>query len=228
MIRSIRSQRPCAFTRPRPSTCAALFWLAAVPLGFVGCGSGKDTAPRDVAGDVLTGTARHALLVAEAAASSWMRDAHLIYLENDAPLAAGGTIQSGTSVDQVVAQKIGHQTKLPSLVLGCEKANPSVHKNYSMLYSSHISWSSPTTPTPLEVYPALAFDQLFADKTGRGDQSVLDAVDKTLIPSAQNAELKDLLVKTRPAFVDHLQHARKLQSSLGKGDAAAHDAADSH
>ena len=97
-------------------------------------------------------------------------------LLSGAPLAAGGTIMSGTSVDQVVAQRIGHQTKLPSLVLGCEKANPSVHKNYSMLYSSHISWSSPTTPTPLEVYPALAFDQLFADKSKKGDGSVLDAV----------------------------------------------------
>ena len=53
-------------------------------------------------------------------------------LLSGAPLAAGGTIKSGTSIDQVVAQRIGHQTKLPSLVLGCEKANPSVHKNYSM------------------------------------------------------------------------------------------------
>jgi hypothetical protein len=97
-------------------------------------------------------------------------------LLSGAPLSAGGTIRSGTSVDQVVAQKIGHQTKLPSLVLGCEKANPSVHKNYSMLYSSHISWSSPTAPTPLEVYPALAFDHLFKDSAQRGDQSVLDAV----------------------------------------------------
>lgn len=97
-------------------------------------------------------------------------------LLSGAPLSAGGTIRSGTSVDQIVAQHIGHQTKVPSLVLGCEKANPSVHKNYSMLYSSHISWSSPTTPTPLEVYPALAFDQLFKDSAQRGDQSVLDAV----------------------------------------------------
>jgi hypothetical protein len=97
-------------------------------------------------------------------------------LLSGAPLSSGGIIRSGTSVDQVVAQRIGHQTKLPSLVLGCEKANPSVHKNYSMLYSSHISWSSPTTPTPLEVYPALAFDQLFKDKAQKGDQSVLDAI----------------------------------------------------
>jgi hypothetical protein len=45
-----------------------------------------------------------------------------------------------------------------------------------MLYSSHISWSSPTTPTPLELYPALAFDRLFKDSAGKGDRSVLDAV----------------------------------------------------
>ncbi len=97
-------------------------------------------------------------------------------LLSGAPLAPGGTIRSGTSVDQLVAQHVGRQTKIPSLVIGCEKANPSVHKNYSMLYSSHISWSSPTTPTPLEVYPSLAFDQLFRDTAEQGDRSVLDAV----------------------------------------------------
>jgi len=97
-------------------------------------------------------------------------------LLSGAPLASGGKIISGTSIDQMVAQKIGHRTKVSSLVLGCEKANPSVHKDYSMLYSSHISWSSPTTPTPLEVYPALAFDQLFKDSSQQGDQSVLDAI----------------------------------------------------
>jgi hypothetical protein len=45
-----------------------------------------------------------------------------------------------------------------------------------MIYSSHISWSSPTTPTPLELYPALAFDRLFKDEVKKGDESVLDAV----------------------------------------------------
>jgi hypothetical protein len=75
-----------------------------------------------------------------------------------------------------MAQRYGRSTKVPSLVLACEKSNPSVHKNYSMLYSSHISWSSPTTPTPLELYPALAFDRLFKDGVSRGDKSVLDAV----------------------------------------------------
>ncbi len=97
-------------------------------------------------------------------------------LLSGAPLEAGGGIRSGTSIDQLLAQSYGQTTKVPSLVLGCEKANPSVHKNYSMLYSSHISWSSPTSPTPLEVYPALAFDRLFRDEASQADKSVLDAV----------------------------------------------------
>jgi hypothetical protein len=93
-----------------------------------------------------------------------------------APLASGGAIRSGTSFDQVIAQRYGRSTRVGSLVLGCERSNPGIHKDYSMLYSSHISWSSPTNPTPLEVYPALAFDRLFNSKISRGDQSVLDAV----------------------------------------------------
>ncbi len=97
-------------------------------------------------------------------------------LLSGAPLASGGEIRSGTSIDQLLAQKYGRSTKVSSLVLGCETSNPAIHKNYSMLYSSHISWSSPTTPTPLELYPALAFDRLFKDEVQRGDKSVLDAV----------------------------------------------------
>jgi len=100
-------------------------------------------------------------------------------LLSGAPLASGGEIRSGTSFDQHLAQTYGRGTKVPSLVLGCEKSNPSVHKNYSMLYSSHISWTSPTTPTPLELYPALAFDRLFKDESHAGDMSVLDAVLET-------------------------------------------------
>jgi hypothetical protein len=97
-------------------------------------------------------------------------------LLSGAPLASGGEIRSGTSFDQLLATTYGRSTKVPSLVLGCERSNPSVHKNYSMLYSSHISWTSPTTPTPLEIYPALAFDRLFKDEVSPGDRSVLDAV----------------------------------------------------
>jgi putative membrane protein len=59
-----------------------------------------------------------------------------------------------------------------------------------------------------------AFDKAYVDNEVAYHQAVLDAVDKTLIPSASNAELKALLVKVRPAFVAHLEHAKKLQASL--------------
>src|SRR5439155_18819344 len=93
-----------------------------------------------------------------------------------AHLAPNGEIKSGISCDQVLAERFKAFTKVPSLVLGCEPSIAAIHKNYSMVYSSHISWSSPTTPTPLELYPAIAFDRLFKDAASRGDQSVLDAV----------------------------------------------------
>ena len=60
------------------------------------------------------------------------------------------------------------------------------------------------------------FDKAYVDHEVAYHQAVIDAVDKTLIPSAKNAELKDLLVKTRPAFVAHLDHAKMLQAKLGK------------
>lgn len=93
------------------------------------------------------------------------------------PLASEGRIRTGVSIDQMLAQHIGRQTKVKSLVLGCEKPYAGIHKGYSMLYSSHISWSAPTTPAPLELYPAAAFDRLFGDGgVRRADASVLDSV----------------------------------------------------
>ena len=60
------------------------------------------------------------------------------------------------------------------------------------------------------------FDKAYIDNEVTYHQAVIDAIDKTLVPSAQNAELKALLVKVRPAFVAHLEHAKMIQSSLGK------------
>jgi len=61
-----------------------------------------------------------------------------------------------------------------------------------------------------------AFDKAYIDHEVAYHQAVLDAVDKVLIPSAQNAELKDLIVKVRPAFVAHLEHAKHAQADLAK------------
>ena len=61
-----------------------------------------------------------------------------------------------------------------------------------------------------------AFDKAYVDNEVTYHQAVIDAIDKTLIPSAKNAELKALLVKVRPAFVAHLEHAKMIQASLAK------------
>jgi putative membrane protein len=59
-----------------------------------------------------------------------------------------------------------------------------------------------------------AFDKAYIANEIAYHQAVIDALDKTLIPNAKNDELKSLMVKVRPAFVAHLEHAKKVQSSL--------------
>ena len=66
----------------------------------------------------------------------------------------------------------------------------------------------------LKTLKGAAFDKAYVDHEVAYHAQVLDALDKTLIPGAQNAELEALLVKVRPAFVAHLEHAKHIQSSL--------------
>lgn len=61
-----------------------------------------------------------------------------------------------------------------------------------------------------------AFDKAYVDHEVAYHQQVLEAIDKTLIPDAQNSELKALLVAVRPAFVGHLEHAQMIQAKLQK------------
>jgi putative membrane protein len=68
----------------------------------------------------------------------------------------------------------------------------------------------------LKALKGAEFDRAYVDNEVTYHQTVLDAVDKTLIPSAKNEELKALLVKVRPAFVAHLEHAKHIQASLKK------------
>jgi putative membrane protein len=67
----------------------------------------------------------------------------------------------------------------------------------------------------LKTLKGAAFDKAYVDHEVAYHQAVLDAVDKTLIPNAKNEELKALLVKVRPAFVAHLEHAKHIASALG-------------
>src|SRR5215471_15349046 len=94
-----------------------------------------------------------------------------------APITKGPVIHSGISVDQMIASRIGHATLQPSIVLACEQPMTGYHEtNFSMAYSSHISWHSPDSPVPNEVYPSLAFDSLFENRGSLRNQSVLDRV----------------------------------------------------
>ena len=135
-------------------------------------------------------------------------------LLSGAKLAPNGAIRSGTSMDQVMARQMGGKTKVPSLVLGCEASLPNVHKNYSMVYSSHISWSSPTTPATLELYPALAFDRLFRNEPAKADRSVLDAVLEEAsrlrhkISTADQQRVDEYLTSVREVE-QHIQQAGK-------------------
>jgi putative membrane protein len=60
------------------------------------------------------------------------------------------------------------------------------------------------------------FDKAYIDQEVTYHQQVLDAIDKTLLPSAKNAELKDLITKVRPAIEAHLEHAKQIQSKMNK------------
>jgi hypothetical protein len=80
-------------------------------------------------------------------------------------------------MDQVLAERIGHQTPLSSLVLGIEPTELRLEDGLSMLYGSSISWTSATKPATKEIYPARAFDMLFGDGGRRElDRSILDQV----------------------------------------------------
>jgi hypothetical protein len=106
----------------------------------------------------------------------------------------------GVSADQVIAQRIGNLTPLPSLELGIEPVTTGVDTNvgYTRLYGSHISWSTPTTPLAKEINPQLAFDRLFRSNANarRDDGSQKSVVDLVLAD------------------------AKRLQSRVGKGDQA--------
>jgi hypothetical protein len=86
-------------------------------------------------------------------------------------------ISVGTSMDQVLSQRIGGRTAVPSLVLGIEPNELRLEDGLSMIYGSAVSWVSPSKPATKEIYPSRAFDRLVGDGSGRPlDRSILDEV----------------------------------------------------
>ncbi|MBL8760950.1 MAG: DUF1552 domain-containing protein [Phycisphaerae bacterium] len=114
---------------------------------------------------------------------------------------AGNDIRNGVSIDQVAAQAVGHETRLPSLELGCEMAPSSGNcdSGYSCAYSSNISWRDEATPMAKLVDPAAAFERLFGDAT-------------------QAAAARERLARRQSILDFVLEESRSLSSNLGAGD----------
>lgn len=81
--------------------------------------------------------------------------------------------------------------------------------------SQQLSQGGDTTRESLNAKSGADFDKAYIANEVAYHRTVLDAVDNTLIPNAQNAELKELLVSVRPAFVNHLQRAEQVQAAVG-------------
>ncbi|MFO0907414.1 MAG: DUF1552 domain-containing protein [Isosphaeraceae bacterium] len=141
-----------------------------------------------------------------------------------AALQKGAELKGGISVDQVLARHLGEDTTQASLVLGCEQPITGYHEtNFSMAYSSHISWQSATSPVPMEVYPSLAFDSLFDNKGTLRNKSILDRVrDEAAslsrkVSSSDRAKLDEYLTSVRGVE----KRAKPLRDAHEKAEARA-------
>jgi hypothetical protein len=98
-------------------------------------------------------------------------------LLSGANIEKGAIIHAGITIDQMLANRVGQDCAQPSIVLACEQPMTGYHEtNYSMAYSSHISWQTPDSPVPNEVYPSLAWDNLFENRGSLRNMSILDRV----------------------------------------------------
>jgi len=104
---------------------------------------------------------------------------------------AGADVYAGTTIDQMIAQKIGRENLMPSMQLAVEDpgANSSnCGEGYSCAYTNTISWSSPTDPLPMELNPQVVFERMFGDgstaelraRRRKRDGSILDSLTGSL------------------------------------------------
>ena len=122
-------------------------------------------------------------------ADHWVAAAFLC--ANKPKKTAGADIYAGTTIDQLIAQKIGTDSLMPSMQLAVEDpgANSSnCGEGYSCAYTNSISWSSPSQPLPMELNPQVVFERMFGDGTSveqraarrKRDQSILDSLTSSL------------------------------------------------
>jgi hypothetical protein len=146
-------------------------------------------------------------------------------LLNGAMIQKGAIIKAGVSVDQMIANRIGQDTAQASIVLACEQPMTGYHEtNFSMAYSSHISWQTPDSPVPNEVYPSLAFDNLFENRGSLRNMSILDRVKDDAdslgraISADDKAKLDEYLSSVREVEkrVDKMRQSKDQADDLAK------------
>ena len=124
----------------------------------------------------------------------------------------GREILASTSMDQILAQRLGGETAIPSLVLACERPVSGFHESgYSMMYASHVSWSSPVAPVPSELYPSLAFDSLFESRGSKMQLSVLDHVLDQLSDVSRKVSTSD-----RSKIDEYTTSVREVEQRISK------------
>jgi hypothetical protein len=146
-------------------------------------------------------------------------------LLSGAVIQKGAIIKAGITVDQMIANRTGQETAQPSIVLACEQPMTGYHEtNFSMAYSSHISWQNPDSPVPNEVYPSLAWDNLFENRGSLRNVSILDRVMEDAaglgaeISSGDKTKLDEYLTSVREVEkrVDSMRKSKDRADDLAK------------
>ena len=143
-------------------------------------------------------------------ADHWVASAYLC--ANKPKKTAGADVYNGTTIDQMIAQKIGQDTLMPSLQLGIDDPNGSSStcgQGYSCAYTNSISWSAPTRPNPMEINPQVVFERLFGDGSTAEERSVRRDQDRSIL---------DLVTHSIASFRKNLGQADKARLDEYLGD----------
>jgi hypothetical protein len=133
---------------------------------------------------------------------------------------AGADVRAGTTIDQIIAQKIGAESLLPSLQMAVEDpgANSSnCGEGYSCVYTNTVSWASPSSPLPMELNPQVVFERMFGDGATaeqraarrKRDQSILDSLTDSL-----SRLRRDLGASDRARLDDYQENVRAIERRL--------------
>ena len=145
-------------------------------------------------------------------------------LLSGAPIQRGPVIHAGITVDQMIANHVGQETLQPSIVLACEQPMTGYHEtNFSMAYSSHISWQNADSPVPNEVYPALAFDTLFENRGSLRNLSILDRVRESAASLSRQVSTTDQ--HKLDEFMTSVREVEKRVDGMRKSQEQAEDLA---